>query len=65
MFNRDYEINEKQVAEYLENAIEKVKTTEDVDTLSDLTKLFKKNVPLSLRKYLIAYLLKELLKNNR
>ena len=35
MFNRDYEINEKQVAEYLENAIEKVKTTEDVDTLSD------------------------------
>ena len=64
MFNRDYEINEKQVAEYLENAIEKVKTTEDVDTLSDLTKLFKKNVPLSLRKYLIAYLLKELLKNN-
>ncbi|MCR4743181.1 MAG: DbpA RNA binding domain-containing protein [Treponema sp.] len=65
MFNRDYEINEKQVAEYLENAIEKVKTTEDVDTLADLTKLFKKNVPLSLRKYVIAYLLKELLKNNR
>jgi len=65
MFNRDYEINEKQVADFLENATNKVKTTEDVDTLSDLTKLFKKNVPLSLRKYVIAYMLKELLKHYR
>lgn len=65
MFNRDYEINEKQVASFLENATEKVKSTEDVDTLASLVKLFKKNVPFSLRKYVIAYMLKELLKNYR
>ena len=33
--------------------------------LSDLNKLFKKNVPLTLRKYVIAYLLKEALKHYR
>lgn len=65
MFNRDYEINEKQVADFLENATNKVKTTEDVDTLAELTKLFKKSVPLSLRKYVIAYMLKECLKHYR
>ena len=31
--------------------------------LSDLNKLFKKNVPLTVRKYVIAYLLKEALKH--
>ena len=62
MYNREFEVNEKQAADFLESAVSKVKTTEDIDTLSDLVKLFKKNIPLTLRKYVIAYMLKESLK---
>ena len=64
-FNHEFKINEDQVADFLEMATDKVKTTENVDILSDLNKLFKKNVPLTLRKYVIAYLLKESLKHFR
>ena len=35
----------------------------DVDILTDLNKLFKKSVPLTVRKYVIAYMLKESLKH--
>ncbi len=62
-FNREFRINEDQVAEFLESATDKVKSTENVDMLSDLNKLFKKNVPLTVRKYVLAYLLKEALKH--
>ena len=62
-FNREFEINEEQVADLLQSATNKVRTTEDVDVLTDLNKLFKKNVPLTVRKYVIAYLLKDALKH--
>ncbi len=62
-FNREFKINEDQVADYLQSATEKVKTVENVDMLSDLNKLFKKNVPLTVRKYVIAFMLKESLKH--
>lgn len=62
-FNREFELNEAQLEDFLKNATEKVKTSENVDLLSDLNKLFKKNVPLTVRKYVIAYLLKEALKH--
>ncbi len=62
-FNHDFEINEAQLEEFLQNATERVRTSENVDLLSDLNKLFKKNVPLTVRKYVIAYLLKEALKH--
>ena len=62
-FNRDFELNEAQLEEFLTNATDKVRTSENVDLLSDLNKLFKKNVPLTVRKYVIAYLLKEALKH--
>ena len=62
-FNRDFEINEEQLEEFLQSATNRVRTTENVDLLSDLNKLFKKNVPLTVRKYVIAYLLKEALKH--
>ncbi|MBP5519660.1 MAG: DbpA RNA binding domain-containing protein [Treponema sp.] len=62
-FNRDFEINEAQLSEFLESATDRVRTSENVDLLSDLNKLFKKNVPLTVRKYVIAYLLKEALKH--
>lgn len=64
-YNHEFEINETQIADYLSNAANKVKTTENVDILSDLNKLFKKNVSFSLRKYVIAYMLKESLKHYR
>ncbi len=64
-FNREFEINETQLEEFLKDAAEKVRTSENVDLLSDLNKLFKKNVPLTVRKYVIAYLLKEALKHYR
>ena len=62
-FNREFEINEEQLEEFLKSATDKVRTSENVDLLSDLNKLFKKNVPLTVRKYVIAYLLKEALKH--
>ena len=62
-FNREFELNETQLEDFLKNATEKVRTSENVDLLSDLNKLFKKNVPLTVRKYVIAYLLKEALKH--
>lgn len=62
-FNREFEINENQVTDYLQSAVDRVRTTENVDILSDLNKLFKKNVPLTVRKYVIAYMLKESLKH--
>ena len=62
-FNREFEVDEEKAAEFLENAVEKILTEEDIDTLVELGKLFKKNVPLSRRKYVIAYMLKESLKH--
>jgi len=62
-YNRDFEINEAQIADFLANAADKVKTTENVDILADLNKIFKQNVPLTLRKYVIAYMLKESMKH--
>ena len=34
-YNRGFEVIEEQVAEYLKSATERVKTTENVDTLSE------------------------------
>jgi len=62
-FNHEFEIDEEKAAEFLENAVEKILTEEDIDTLVELGKLFKKNVPLTRRKYVIAYMLKESLKH--
>ena len=64
-YNREFEINEAQIADYLQNAVEKVRSQEDADILNQLQKLFKKNVPLTMRKYVIAYMLKESLKHYR
>lgn len=63
--NREFEINEEQVADFLQNAVEKVRTSEDVDVLASLSKLFKKNVSLTIRKYVIALMLKDSLKHYR
>ena len=62
-YNRGFEIDEEKAAEFLQNAVEKITTEEDIDTLLDLVKLFKKYVPLTRRKYAIAFMLKESLKH--
>ena len=62
-YNRGFEINEEKTADFLVNAVEKITTEEDIDTLTELIRLFKKNVPLSRRKYVTAYMLKEALKH--
>ena len=55
---RENEIDFERVAEFLKASVQQVKTQEDVDTLIQLKKVFKKNVPFTLRGYLSAYLLK-------
>ncbi|MBP5602589.1 MAG: DbpA RNA binding domain-containing protein [Treponema sp.] len=62
-YNRGFEIDEEKAAEFLQNAVEKITTEEDIDTLLDLVKMFKRYVPLTRRKYVIAYMLKESLKH--
>ena len=62
-YNRGFEIDEEKAAEFLQNAVEKITTEEDIDTLLELVKIFKKYVPLTRRKYAIAFMLKESLKH--
>lgn len=57
-FKRDNEINKEQLATFLQAAVQKVKTEEDVEVLAEFKKIFKKNVPFTLRGYVAAYLLK-------
>lgn len=59
-FRRETEIDMDQLAAFLQNAVEKVKTQENPDLLNDIKKVFKKNVPFSLRMYVAAYLTKQL-----
>lgn len=64
MYNkRESEIDMDSVAAFLQDAVEKVKTQENPDLLTDLKKVFKKNVPLTLRNYVAAYLVKETVKH--
>ena len=66
MYNnkRTFEVNPEHTAAFLENTIESVRADYDVDSLAELNKLFKKNVPLTLRKYVVAYLIREALKHD-
>ena len=58
-FRKKTEIDLDQLAAFLQNAVEKVKTEENPDLLNDIKKVFKKNVPFSLRMYVAAYLTKQ------
>ena len=52
-------INEEQITAFLKEAVQTVKTEEDPDVLNAYRKIFRKNVPLTLRSYIAAYLIKE------
>ncbi len=57
-FNRrNEELDMDQVAAYLQDAVAKVRSGENLETLEQLKKVFKKNVPLTLRSYVAAYLI--------
>lgn len=58
MYNRHTEIDMESVAAFLQDTVEKIRAEKDPEVLDDLKKVFKKNVPLTLRSYVAAYLIK-------
>lgn len=56
-FRRDNELNMDQVAAFLKDAVEKVNSSPD--ELEELRKVFKKNVPLTRRSWVAAFLIKQ------
>ena len=52
-------LNEEQITAFLKEVVETVKTEEDPDVLNAYRKIFRKNVPFTLRSYIAAYLIKE------
>lgn len=58
-FNKyDNEIDMNLFASILKDAVSKVKTEENPEVLTDLRKVYKKNVPFTLRLYVASYLAK-------
>ena len=55
-FKRDNNFNMDQVAAFLKDAVSKVES--DPESFEELKKAFKKNVPLTRRSYVAAYLMK-------
>ena len=58
-FRKENEIDMDQLAAFLKDAVERVKTQENPDLLNDIKKVYKKNVPFTLRSYVAAYLTKQ------
>lgn len=58
-YKNENEIDMDNFVALLSDAMDKVKTQEDVDVLNKLKKVYKQNVPFSLRMYVAAYLAKE------
>lgn len=63
--NRSFEIDFDVLAEMLKDAVDKVKSQENPDTLNQIKKTYKKTVPFTLRMYVAAYLAKEAQKRYR
>ena len=61
------EVNAEQIAAFLSDAVKNVKSASDVEikAMDEIKKLFKKNVPFSLRKYVAAYLVKQSARGGR
>ena len=60
---KDFSFSAEQISAVLQDAVKKVKTEEDPYELTELKKIFKKNVPLTLRTYVAAYFAKQLSSN--
>lgn len=61
----EFKVNPEQTAAFLANAVDRVNSDSDIDSLDLLVKEFRKNVPLTRRKYVTALLLREALKHDR
>ena len=57
--NRNSEIDLDFLAGMLKDAVAKVKSEENPDVLNQIKKIYKKNVPFTMRMYVAAYLAKE------
>jgi len=57
--------NSDDLTPVIENLIDQVKNQEDPDILNSYKKIFKKQIPLSLRSWVSAYMLKELSQKRR
>ena len=51
--------NEQQLISVLKEVIEAIKTKENPEELNQYRRIFKKNVPLTMRSYVAAYLIKQ------
>ncbi len=60
MSKNEFSINAEQIASFLQDAVNRVKTEEDPLEMNELKKIFKANVPLTMRSYVAAYLAKQL-----
>ena len=60
---KEFSFNAEQISAILQDAVKKVKTEEDPYELTELKKIFKKNVPLNLRSYVAGYFAKQLSSN--
>lgn len=60
MAYNNHAVNENQIASFLVDAVKNVEgsSVAEIESLNEIAKMFKKNVPFSKRKYVGAYLLK-------
>ncbi len=58
-YNRSNEIDEEQIVSFLENALRRVESDSDPETLNRLKKIYKKTIPFSRRMYVAAFLTKQ------
>lgn len=56
--------DKEQYIDFLKTALSNIKEEEDIPTLNEYRKIFRKTVPLYLRSYVGAYLSKTVLQNN-
>ena len=57
--NQEFSTLNEDLGPSIKSLIESIKTNSDLDTVVLYKKLFKKNVPIHLRSYVSAFLLKE------
>ncbi|MBP5359153.1 MAG: DbpA RNA binding domain-containing protein [Treponema sp.] len=60
MAYNNHAVNENQIASFLVDALKNIEgsSVAEIESLNEIAKMFKKNVPFSKRKYVSAYLLK-------
>ena len=60
MSRNEFSINAEQISALLQETVNRIKTEEDPLEMNELKKIFKANVPLTMRSYVAAYFAKQL-----